>query len=139
MENQTNRSLRNTLVIRNLGEEKNESWKQTQSIVAELINKHLNIPKQNSWNMIERCHRSTATSTDREIEKIRPVCVKFHSWNDAQFVLHGFTKIKIKNKNFSPKIDQMYTKSLTKRRNNALKTRKELINDKSNSIVQGYV
>ena len=48
--------------------------------------------------MIERCHRGSKKEDeeDEEDDKIRPIFVKFYSWNDAQHILNRITKLRIK-------------------------------------------
>ena len=136
IEDQTNRSLRNTLILRNLPEETTEkSWDQTKRNLCDHLGYYLNMDTRHVANMIERCHRSTHSKENR----VRPIYIRFFDWNDAQFVLNTISKLKSKDKNITFKIDQMYTNSVMERRNLALKARKELIQDPENSIIQGYL
>ena len=139
IENQTNRSLRNTLILRNLPEETPEkTWDQTKEKLCELLGYHLDMDPRQANDMIERCHRSTGTKDDDK-DKIRPIYIRFYSWNDAQFTLHTINKQRARDKRITFKIDQMYSSSLLDRRNKALIVRRNLLRDPENSIKQAYL
>jgi len=54
---QINRSTRSTLVFKGLKEEENENWDESESILVQLFNRHLNIDKEVATKMIDRAHR----------------------------------------------------------------------------------
>ena len=135
LEDQTNRSLRNTLIIRGLKEHEIENnCSQTSRKVNEVLSRVLDMPPQHISHMIKRCHRG-----QKKDDKVRPIFIKFQSWKDAQFVLTSITRIRTKNRHFEFKIDQMYTEDVTDRRNEAMIERRKLLNDNSNAIVKAYV
>ena len=79
-------------------------------------------------NKIERAHRSKET----EYTNTPAVIVKFNDWQLIETIKTSF--IKAKSHTF---VSQMYLPALTKRRNEAIKERKEL--KKSDPTIQAYV
>ena len=75
LDDQKNRSLRNTLIVRGIKESDTEkNWNQTTQIISDILGYHLNIQQRDVINMIERCHRG-----NKKEDKIRPIFIKFHS------------------------------------------------------------
>lgn len=134
LEDQVNRSCRKSLVFRGIDEQGNESWEDTKCILAEKIAAVCNISEDNSYNMIERCHRSAPNN--RKKGK-RDIYVGFLDWNDSEFVKDKFRTVAIKGKHNGVFVDQKYGADTTWRRNQALLARKELM--KSKTITSGYV
>lgn len=133
LEDQINRSLRKTLIVRGIKEDdKEETWQKTEELLADLLQRHLQIAKEDGIKMIDRAHRGGRMSKNG-----RPIYVKFKAWKDSQQVLNGFTKQRIRNTNMNIKIDQMYSKKLTERRNLAMQERKILV--ETEQIVSGYI
>ena len=116
---QTDRSMRNNLVIRGMKREIKESWEDTEKAVINLITRHLKIDQGSTKGMIQRAHRGSGT--DRGTKN-----ANFYSWKDCQYVLDGFTKARINNREMKIKVDQMYSKETMARRNEALKERRKL-------------
>lgn len=153
MDDQINRSLRNTLIFRDINEQNDERNGEVScsNIIANMISNNLNIRFDDAFDMIDRCHRGNISFADvaninnengadgrKNQSKIRPIYVKFCFWKDAQWVLRSLVENNIRNKS-KIKVDQMYSKSLSKRRNEALILRKDLLKDKSNSIIKAYL
>ena len=58
VEERTNRTLRKTIIFKGVEEEsENESWKDTETKLANILAANMNIPLQRARNMIERAHR----------------------------------------------------------------------------------
>ena len=60
-----------------------------------------------------------------------------NQWSDWEFLIDNFRKINRKNKNLRIYIDYKYGPLTTQRRNEALKMRRQMINN--DEIVQGYI
>ena len=129
---QTDRSMRNNLVIRGMKREIKESWEDTEKAVINLITRHLKIEQGSTKGMIQRAHRGSGT--DRET-----IYANFYSWKDCQYVLDGFTKARINNREMMIKVDQMYSKETMARRNEALKERRKLLDFKDLGVVKAHV
>ena len=129
---QTDRSMRNTLVIRGVKEEENENWKKTEERVSTIISRHLQKDYNRTINMFQRVHRGNGD--DR-----KTIYANFYSWKNAQEILTEFTNLRINNPKMKIKIDQMYSKDTMTRRNNALIERKKLLADKDSNIVKAHL
>jgi len=134
IDDQINRSTRSTLVFKGLKEEENEDWETSETILTNLFNRHLNIDNKVTKKMIDRAHRGGKRIDGKPG---RPIFVKFNSWKDSQSVLKGFRELCINNNNMKINVSQVYSKDLTKRRNEAMKKRKELLDKKD--IISGFV
>ena len=134
LEDQTNRGLRKTLVIRNIAEKQNENWDDTREIVVDALKHVTKMDGDVLDKAIERVHRGNSTGKDEKKLGKRDIFALFYDWNEAQEVLDGFRK---HGRGSDVYIDQMYGPNTTFRRNLALKKRRELL--KSKDIEQGFV
>ena len=135
LDDQINRGLRNTLVIKGIPREnKNETWDDTTAILIEEISRKLpNLTKEWFENKIERAHRSTTTKN---------IIAKFVSWQDSELVktsMISFNKNSKNKGNPAIIISQMFSPALTTRRNLALKERKDfIITNTTNDYILTY-
>ena len=124
-----NRGLRKTLVFTNIPFKKKETWDESKEIlVKEIKTVTPNLEKSYIMKKIERAHRLKET----EYTNTPDIIAKFNDWRLTKTIKTSF--IKAKSYIF---VSQMYSPALTKRRNDAMKVRKEL--KKSNPTIQAYV
>ena len=126
LDDQINRNLRTTLIFRGIATNPTEkSWDDTTNILIDNITNHCpDLDGDTVYNAIERAHRGRPNT-----DKTKPpnIYVKFNSWRDSERIKNTIIK---KNKGKGNKylqVSPMYSKSVTKRNNEALKHRKELI------------
>ena len=140
LDDQMNRGMRKTLIFRGVKEEPNENWAATEKILVNTLINNTDITPQIAERLIERAHRgkkSTSNNTNNNINTPTPIFAQFYDWKDAQNILDQFKRINITNKNKKIFVDQLYSPTLTARRNLALLERKSL---KENKIIaSGYV
>ena len=132
----TNRQLRKTLVITGINEIENESWSDTKKLVAKAISKNLNMHYDDAYDMLERVHRSAPTTLGKKIGR-RDIYAAIHDWEDCEFLTRKFRQLNGKNRNLNIHFNYKYGPLTTRRRNGALKLRRELIDQKK--IVQAYI
>ena len=140
MDDQVNRSLRPTLILKGVNEENNETWEATEEIVKSIINRHLKVGEEQACDMIERAHRGGSKQSGRSSSSKngpRYIFVKFHSWKDSEMIKSGFADLNAKNRSMAIRVNQMFSKRLTVRRNNAMLKRKQLLESKC--ISSGYI
>ena len=132
MEDRINRQLRQTLVIRNIPEEPQEkSWSDTTDVVAGKIADLLDLGFDEARDLINRCHRGGKPSYYKEKKKIRPIYVAMMRWGTCEELVHASRS----QRQFF--IDYKYAPLTTKRRNMALKLRRDLKN--SGEIDKGFI
>ena len=136
VEDRTNRQLRKTLVITGVKESDKESWSDTKKLVAKTISTNLNLDYYDAYDMLERVHRSAPTKLANKIGR-RDIYASIHDWNDCEFLTSEFRQANRKNRNLNIHVNCKYGPLTTRRRNEALKVRRELLND--NKITQGYI
>ena len=128
LDDSINRSMRNTLVIKGLKEEGEETYQQTTDVIARLIHGiDPTIATETVKNDIERAHRETKSNTTNK--KPRFIFVKFHSWQKSELYKRTIQTHSISNNNFTISVDQMYSKEVFNRRNEALKVRRSRIEE----------
>lgn len=135
LDDQINRSMRSTLIFKGIKEEPHETWEETEKILAETISRHLEIDLDKVSDMIERAHRGRNETSDRKVP--RYVFVKFFSWKDSETVKNGFSSLCRQHPKMGIRVDQMYSKVVTKRRNEAMLERRTLLAAKE--ISNGYL
>ena len=142
IENRTNRSLRETLVFKNIPEEEGEnSYKETKELLATTINRHCpEITYEVALNQIKRAHRERNRNFDdyeQSRQGKRIIYAAFHSWDLCQKIIESFRVKCIKDRNFNISVDQKYGPLTTKRRQKAFLERKKL--KEEGVIASGYV
>ena len=136
-----NRSLRKTLIFKNIKHQVNEnSWSNTKKVLIDEISKVLTEAyKEEIATNIERAHRvqnNSETSGKRSNNTPPYLVAKIANWEFSKRIKSAFI-VKNQNGNSRVFVSQMYSKSLTLRRNQALKHRYEL--KEGDPSIQGYV
>ena len=140
MDDQVNRSLRSTLIFKVINEESNATWEATEEIVTSIIALHLKVSEEQASDMIERAHRGGSKQSGKSSSSKngpRYIFVKFYSWKDDGMIRSGFADLNAKNRSMAIRVNQMFSKRLTVRRNNAMLKRKQLLESKC--ISNGYI
>ena len=89
IDDQINRSLRNTLIFRGIPLKPKETWEETTTILAETISKQIpDLNKEWIRETIERAHRSKTGSN---------IIVKFVSWQDSEHIKNSIIQYKQQN------------------------------------------
>ena len=135
LEDQTNRSLRKTLIVRGVKEGPEEkSWDETREAA---VNALVSVTKMD-WDYlnkeIERVHRGKVVDNENKLYGKRHIYIAFYDWNVSSEVLDNFRK---HGRNTGIFVDQMYGPDTTYRRNEALIHRKNLLG--TESIAHGFV
>ena len=135
-----NRSLRKTLIFKNIKHQVNEnSWSNTKKVLIDEISKVLTeASKEEIATNIERAHRVQNNSETRNRSNNTPpyLVAKIANWEFSERIKSAFI-VENQNGNSRVFVSQMYSKSLTLRRNQALKHRYEL--KEGDPSIQGYV
>ena len=133
IESRTNRQLRKTLVFRNITENPNEkSWADTDNLLSKTIAKQLDMHKEDTYEMIDRCHRGGDKKYYDQEGKTRPIFAAMISWKDCEEIIEKF-----RTSNTRVMVDYKFGPRTTIRRNQALKRRIDLKSD--GTIDQGYI
>ena len=136
-----NRNLRKTLTLRNIKQESlRESWDTTKRILANEI--HTIIPHRSPkeiLSQIERAHRPKENQSPvSQHNKVPPIIAKFTDWKFTEEIKTSFIKAaKSSRNNHIVYVSQIYSPGVTKRRNEAMKVRKQLRNE--DKQIQAYV
>ena len=135
IEERTNRSLRSTLVFKNIPQSGKETWAATTNKTAEAIKvaSRGTISFDAAHSMLERCHRGKPSKKGKKSSPT-PIYALIDDWRNAEWIKDEFRK---KPKDCHYYVDQKYGKRTTWRRNQALLKRKELKG--KGEIVNGYV
>ena len=138
LEDTQNRGMRKTLIFRNIRQESNrETWEDTKDLLVREINKVMSdVDTEYISSKIERAHRGRENNENSDSNRILPIFAKFTDWSFSEKTKTSFIKA-AKNSNSKVYVAQMYTSSLTKRRNKAMQKRIDL--KKENKNMQAYV
>ena len=133
IEDLRNRSMRNTLIFKNLPEENNEAWEDTCRVLAKFIHSKLDLPYEKEFidGQIIKAHRGRAEIFRKEEESenqwkgCNPILAQIVNCQLAEEIKTEIIKLHAQKR---PKVtvNQMYSKQLTARRNDALKKRYEM-------------
>ena len=135
LEDRTNRDMRNTLIFKGVPEKKDEStWDKTESVLAGIISKTCDMDIEETIDMFERVHRGRPRQYNNDK---RDIYVRFKFWKDSEYVKDRFLESFRDKKNNGIFVEQMYGYETTKRREQALMTRKQLKVRKE--ITSGYL
>ena len=139
IDDQVNRSLRNTLVFRNIERKATEkTWNDCRHEIAEVIAKHCNMYRDDIVSMIERAHRGQKAQSNSDSSNISNIYVRFFSWRDSEYIKSSIINVNKRNKNFI-NVSQMYSKKTTENFNKALTLRKTLkVSHPENEYVVRY-
>ena len=137
VEDRTNRGLRKTLVIKGVQEVENETWSQTEELLAGVIADHVKgYDLERAKRSIERAHRSAPSSNPNK-QGQRDIYAKFYDWKDSEFFKFQFIKANKANSKLKTYFEQKYGALTTARRGKALEVRKSL--KAENKITSAYV
>ena len=132
VEERTNRQLRKTLVIKGISESDQEkTWFDVETRLSQVFAETLDISPDIAKGLIDRCHRGGNPQYYRSIGKPRPIFAAMHSWKVCEDLLW---KARKKRNCF---IDYKFGPLTTRRRNLALKKRRELLNN--GTVTQAHV
>jgi len=131
LDDQVNRGMRSTLIFRGIPEEGNETWDKTmKTLCTTLANIDPSLDLSQLERNIDRAHRGGHSNQNG---KPRPIFAKFSSWKQSELVKSAVIS---HNKNKSRTddyptlfVDQMYSEDVARRRREALKERRKLIDD----------
>ena len=130
LEDLRNRSMRSNLIFKGIPEESKETWDDTSQLLAGFITENLNLPYSfDQMDMqISRAHRTNDTESSRRKNKSepRPIIAQFINWRVAEEVRQKIIHLNSRNQ-LRVIVNQMFSKELTERRNNALIKRKEYL------------
>ena len=124
LNDQKDRSMRDTLVIRGIAETEKETWKETSVNLINYIAQISTLSKDDIEYNVDRAHRGKATNPNRKDP--RPIFVKFNTWKFAQEVMYLIIDSN-KQRKSNVFVSQLYCEATTEKMNAALKMRKELI------------
>ena len=137
LENRTNRQLRRTLIFKNIPERKDdETYAEVKTLLAEIIDSHTEISKEEALAGIERAHREAKRDGGLRQGK-RKIFVAFLNWELPQKILDEFRKKCIADRAFDIYVEQMYGPLTSLRRNLAFQQRKSL--KEQGAITSGFV
>ena len=126
LDDQINHSMRTTLIFKGIKDEPHESWADTERILTEVIARHLKMSIDNVADMLERVHRGKKSS-DRNGHPY--IFARFYSWKDSKQSKSGFAEANHTHPKMQIRMEQMYSKQVTARRNEAMLARRQLLRD----------
>ena len=131
VEDQTNRNMRNTLIIKGIREDPTEkNWDDATNALVSHLTSIFDWDPDSLNADIERCHRGRKEAVemrnDNKRNQPRPIFVKFHSWKTAEQIRRRIIGAH-KQKKTRIIVSQMFSKKTTKRMNDQLEIRKHLL------------
>ena len=131
VEDRTNRQLRQTIVVKGLAEKPNEKWADTKNLLAKHVSKNYQMEFKTAFALFDRVHRGGGNGfQDRKKGKrdIYALCAK---WEDSEYLVwNSYGANKNKPKKDRVVIEYKYGPLTTLRRGEAMKKRKELLDNK---------
>ena len=132
VEERTNRQLRKTLVIKGISESDQEkTWYDVETRLSHVFSETLDISPEIARGLIDRCHRGGNPQYYKSINKPRPIFAAMHSWKVCEDLLWKARKKK------NCYIDYKFGPITTRRRNLALKKRRELLDN--GTVTQAHI
>ena len=140
LEDLRNRIMRSTLIFKNIPGIRNESWEDTSQLLADFITceQDLTYSFEEIDFQISRAHRSTEQDKDHSNKNHRvpkPIFAQFVNWRIAEEIRNRIIELNSKRRT-NVFVSQMYSKELTLRRNEALKYRRDYLNENSDVQVK---
>lgn len=129
------REMRSTLIFRDIPfDPKTEnSWEDTKVKLSSEISNHCpSLRFDQIKNSIDRCHRNLNRNPPPNNKSVPSISVKFKTWKDSNDTLQRIIEQNKSKKNKHINVSQQYSEQTTKRRNEALKRRKELMKENQN-------
>ena len=141
LEDLRNRSIRSTLVFKNIREEHYETWEDTCKTLSHFIISELNMPYSydNTDLMISQAHRGAENEDDLEEHQIKNhkgpqlIFAQFTNWRVTEEIRNKIVMLNV-NEQTKVVVNQMFSEDLTMRRNNALKRGHQLLNNPDNNL-----
>ena len=141
LEDLRNQSIRSTLVFKNIREEHYETWEDTCKTLSHFIISELNMPYSydNTDLMISQAHRGAENEDDLEEHQIKNhkgpqlIFAQFTNWRVTEEIRNKIVMLNV-NEQTKVVVNQMFSKDLTMRRNNALKRGHQLLNNPDNNL-----
>ena len=134
LEDQTNRSCRQTLIIRGIREKPNETWKDTKQLLSDTLAKICKLDKAKLPSKIMRAHRGPSVEKEDKKHGARDIHALFFDWNTCQEILSGMIK---NGKGKGVYVEQRYGPDTTTRRSLAKIERRTLLDNET--IACGFV
>lgn len=129
-----NRSMRSTLIFRNIKEEADDDdWEKLAQKLVKIFSNLMNYEEHQIDNQISRAHR-TPKSLGNDARSCRPIFVQFVNWRYAEEIRRRIIHMHSKSKTRIT-VAQMYSSSLTTRRNDALTHRRDVLKDSPNLTI----
>ena len=130
IDEQTDRSLRCTLIFKNVPYGQNENKQECTNVLTSAITKHCpDLTKSFVEDSIERCHRGSSNNANSPAH----IFVKFLDWKKSQIISKAVIEKNKKNKSNALNFAQMFSKGTTVRRNKALEHRALLMKEYKDS------
>ena len=131
LEDRTNRQLRQTIVVKGLPEKKNEKWADTRNALAKYVSKAYQMDIKHAYGLFERVHRGGGDGFDGKKKGKRDIYALCRHWDDSEeLVWRSYNVNKGKSKKDRIFIEYKYGPITTLRRGEALKRRKEVLDEK---------
>ena len=128
-----NRSMRSTLVFKNIDQNGDKTWEETTKLLSDELANIVEDKSADEINInISRAHRAKSTRTGGPL----PIVCSFTNWRFAENIKRKIIVASIAGKT-KIIVDQKYTSQLTNRRNTALLHRKELV--KADNTLQAFL
>ena len=139
LEDFCNLSMRSTLTFKNIPGKPKETWEDTCETLANFIEKKLNLPySYTDIDMaISRAHRGSDIPEEdhgnsQDPQSPKPIFAQFNNWQIAEEIRNAVIHETCKRK-LNVYVSQMFSKNLAARRNEALKFRKDHLNNTPNT------
>ena len=131
VEDRTNRQLRQTIVIKGLPEKPNEKWADTRNILAKYIAKAYKMEFKTAYGLFERVHRGGGNGFEERKRGKRDIYALCSHWDDSELLVWKSYEVnRTKPKKDKVFIEYKYGPLTTLRRGEALKKRKEVLEQK---------
>ena len=132
LEDRTNRQLRQTIVVKGLQEKPNEKWADTRNLLAKYVSKAYNMEFKVAYSLFDRVHRGGGQGFEAKKKGRRDIYALCTHWDDSELLVwKSFIVNKSKAKKDRVIIEYKYGPLTTLRRGEAMKRRRELLEDKT--------
>ena len=119
-------------MFRDVKQHENErTWQDTEKVLVKELASLLSVEQEVAVGMIDRCHRGGNPEYYRKNNKVRPIFAALHDWKTCEEIIQQARRKRILI------VDFKYGPMTTKRKNLALKKRRELLN--TGQIVKAHI